>query len=356
MLKFLKAWAIWLSILVYGAPQVAPVLVHEAQAAATIEAPALAALPAIAGATAIVAALSEDAWSVTIHALNWDKDNAAVNSDIRLEWSGALMIPRTEHTVIWQYNPHQQAGYYAVAWTSGTGSYDGGYAFGCHPFPATNCTTDGADGNASTGDAASSAHCWEIAGAGHALDYLVSTANAGATGTTVVKNVWYTQVRRVHLATYGPCNGQYQHDYYFDYSRDTTKVIHHCTPTGELTAPSGTARFYFGGSLWQANSPSSGKNDETLAGKLRCVEQYDAALSDADVATEAATCTNSASSTAGIAHLWYANADPIPSDVTDKSGAGHDPSWATANRPTQWDSTYVGSFAGKGQLMGVGRP
>lgn len=299
-------------------------------------------------------ALLSGAQGATISGLNWNLDNAATASDIRLEWSGAGMIPRTEHTAIWRYNPRQQTGYYSVAWHSSTGAWDNGaYAYGTHPFPADDCTTD-ADGVSATANSGSSVHCWEEAGMGLARDYLLSPAAAPGTGTTVVKSVWYTQVRRVHLATTGTCNGKYQHDFYYDYANNPSTVITYCMPTADLGSPT-SPRFYFGGSLWQANSPSSGKNDETLAGKLRCVELYDAALSDADVATEAATCTNSASSSEGITHLWYANANPTVADVTDKSGAGHDPSWATANRPTDWDSTYGGGPPSGTLLRGVGK-
>ena len=35
---------------------------------------------------------------------------------------------------------------------------------------------------------------------------------------------------------------------------------------------------------------------------------------------------------------WYINDNPTPTDVTDKSSAGHDPSWANSNRPTLWEA------------------
>lgn len=34
---------------------------------------------------------------------------------------------------------------------------------------------------------------------------------------------------------------------------------------------------------------------------------------------------------------WYVNLNPTPSDISDKSGAGHDPAWLNANRPTLWE-------------------
>lgn len=164
------------------------------------------------------------AGAATISALNWEKDNAAVESDIRLEWSGAGMIPRTEHTAIWRYNPHQQAGYYSVAWHSSTGSWDNGtYSYGTHPFPANDCTA-GTDGVSLTANSGSSVHCWEEAAMGLSRDYLITPTGSTGTGTTVVKDQWYTQVRRVHLATTGTCNGKYQHDYYYDYSRDIARL------------------------------------------------------------------------------------------------------------------------------------
>jgi hypothetical protein len=71
---------------------------------------------------------------------------------------------------------------------------------------------------------------------------------------------------------------------------------------------------------------------------MRGIRQFNAALALADIQAEiAAIGNNAAASAAGQGATWYINDNPTPSDVTDKSGAGHNPVWANANRPTQWN-------------------
>ena len=56
----------------------------------------------------------------------------------------------------------------------------------------------------------------------------------------------------------------------------------------------------------------------------------------ADIQAELAE-TNTPQSAAGAASIWYANINPTPDDVTDKSGEGNDPTWFNANRPALWE-------------------
>lgn len=293
--------------------------------------------------------------AVTISALNFTALNSTANSNIQLLWNGSNLLSRTEHTAIWWYNPVQQTGYYAVAWHSpNTGSWDGGaYSTGTHPWPGSDCAV-GVDGSGSNGTGgAGTAHCWEIAGTGAANDWLApALVNPGY---TVVKSKWYKQVRRCHLATTGTCTGLYEHLFIPDYINNPTQIITHCIAS--ITGAGATPAFYFGSSDWQANACGANCNDETVGGKLRGIQLFNAALSDADIATEV---TNESSNTpltsAGQSAVWYINHNPIPSDIADKSTAGHTPTWANANRPVQWDSTYGSSgAAGRGTLMGIGR-
>lgn len=364
MLKALKRALLGLWMLLFGAaPTVAPMLtkapaaasistsasmvVQEVQAAVTALPALPAALPAIAkapgtlssaawvGATAIVAAIG-DAWSVTVRALHWEKDNNDANSDIRLIWSGSALLQRAEHTAIWRVNHHQQTGYYATWWHAPTGSFGGtgsyNYYFGTHPLPTDDCSVN-ANGSLATGNSSSSTHCFEIGAEGYDWGRLDNTAGSGY---SVTKDVWYVQARRSHLATSGPCNGQYELAFWPDLANNPSNVILHCQAS--VTDAGATESFYAGGSEWSA---SGGANSETLAGKMRGIQLYSVALSDADIATEAANqYSNTPVTSAGQANVWYMNQDPTVADVTDKSGAGHNPSWANANRPTDWDSTY----------------
>ena len=34
--------------------------------------------------------------------------------------------------------------------------------------------------------------------------------------------------------------------------------------------------------------------------------------------------------------MWYMNLNPTPSDIGDKSGAGHNPAWVGSARPQLW--------------------
>lgn len=292
------------------------------------------------------------AQALTISGLNWDKANGATNSNVWMYWSGANILPRTIHTAIWRYNPRQQTGYYTVAWHASTNPFWGAstYEFGTHPWPAADCTVDG-NGQGQTGTTGSgTAHCWELAGLG-ASDFL--STPGGGPGMVVDKDLWKIQARQVKLASSGPCNGQYEHRVYPDLGGSPSLYIRQCVAS--IDSPSTAGQFLFGASPWTA---SGNNNTETLSGYLRGIQLYADWLDPStDLLTEAANHTNNTPQTAaGIASVWYMNQNPIPSDVTDKSGAGHSPSWTGAQRPAQWDSTYTTSFSGKGQLLGVGRP
>ena len=56
-------------------------------------------------------------------------------------------------------------------------------------------------------------------------------------------------------------------------------------------------------------------------------------MSITDIAAEAASEQDLPVTAAGTASRWYSNINPTPSDVSDKSGAGHSPTWDNANRP-----------------------
>lgn len=366
MIKLLKSWALWLALTFFGAaPQLAPVVLPSAVASVSAVATvAPSATVALAGATAIVAALSDDAEAITIHGLTFPS-NGVSGGDIRLLWNGANLLPRNEHTAIWRYNPVQQTGFYAVAWHSvNTGTWDGGeYSWGTHPYPDATGSVD-AGGRRENGTGSSgTVHYWEQAGLGIADDFLASPG--GSAGTLVVKDRWYVQVRKVRVVSGGPNDGLVEHIFIPDLLGNPSFVIQQWFYTlndnppiavsGDLPGPAGsTPAFYFGASDWTASGTA---NDETPSGKLRGLQLYDAWLDDADVALEAANqYSNSPVTANGIANVWYFNQDPIPSDVTDKSGAGHNPTWANANRPSQWDSTYAGPVGfSRATLLGVGK-
>ena len=213
-------------------------------------------------------------------------------------------------TYIFKVRPKQQTGYYTTffwanddgagdistfVWTSGGGadSY-----YGMHPYPP--------------GGSNGTSHQWEISIEQN--DYL---------NGTVVNDVWYTQVVRV----WSDSNGKH-HEFYWDWpNKDAGHMVTRISPTswGNVNPPA--PALTFGDAPWQPGR-------ELCSCTLRGIQIYAGLLSLTDVQSE----LNSPQSTAaGIASIWYKNINPTPSDISDKSGAGHNPSWVGSNRPTLYD-------------------
>ena len=64
---------------------------------------------------------------------------------------------------------------------------------------------------------------------------------------------------------------------------------------------------------------------------VRGIQIYASALTEAQILALEGLETDAEVLTAvgelGVTSLWYLNMNPRPSDVTDKSGSGHDPVW-----------------------------
>lgn len=69
---------------------------------------------------------------------------------------------------------------------------------------------------------------------------------------------------------------------------------------------------------------------ERLNGVLRGIQLYNVFLSPRDIVSEA---TPPQSTKAGSGGTWYLNLDPVPGDISDKSGKGNQPEWVTSLRP-----------------------
>jgi hypothetical protein len=65
---------------------------------------------------------------------------------------------------------------------------------------------------------------------------------------------------------------------------------------------------------------------ENYFGLIRGIQIYDVELTDAQVNMEIAN-------PGSFLRPWYLNLNPTPTDITDKSGAGHHPAWGTTARP-----------------------
>jgi hypothetical protein len=229
------------------------------------------------------------------------------------------------HTAIWKARYRKQNGYYAVTWHSHNDArwHSDTYEFGAHPYPCDGRVESNGQALAMTGSTGTTQY-HEIAGTPGGHDWIASPG-PGQT-FPLVTDVWVTQARTAEVV-----NGTtLRHTYWPDVSKPT-QFIRQEIALSSLVAGGSTAAFYFGASDWTASGTT---NNETPCCTLRGLALFGEALSIADIATEAATDGNTAQTTAGRASVWYINKNPTPTDVSDKSGAGHSPVWANANRPT----------------------
>lgn len=256
--------------------------------------------------------------------------NPDTNSDVRLNWTGAASVSRTAQTIIWKSNYEQQDGYYAVWWRLPDAAptfVASEWHFGTHPWPGSTSVNSAGQATGGTGGTGT-VHQFEIATIGSTVDYITSPSAANGGPFTVTKSVWQTEAATVEVIS----GTTLRHTYWPDISNPTS-YIQQDRVLASLDTPT-AERVVFGGSPWTADNPTSGKNSESASGTFRYWKIFSAALSITDIATEAASESDSAVTTAGIASAFYSNINPTPTDVTDKSGNGHDPVWANANRPT----------------------
>lgn len=255
--------------------------------------------------------------------------NNAAGSDIRLEWSGANLLSRTAQTVIWQTRYGSQTGYIAETWSAwgDTSFHFSNYEFGAHGYPCDG--TAGASGQASGGTGSGgTVHYMECAGLGGA-DYIASPG-PGTVSLIVKDGRPYMRARTVEVIS----GTTLRHKVYPDLANNPSVVIQQDITLASLESAT-SPRFCFGTSPWTA---SGDQNSETpgSGSVMRNFQLYSAALSLAQIQARMDLTSDAAVVAANPGSLWYCNINPTPSDITDKSGAGHTPSWANANRPTLW--------------------
>ncbi|MDO8572262.1 MAG: LamG-like jellyroll fold domain-containing protein, partial [bacterium] len=210
-------------------------------------------------------------------------------------------------TYIWQAYPRQQASYYtAFFWGNDDGQgtlstflWKGGGAdsyYGAHPYPQ----------NPPNGNT----HDWEI-----------SIEQQDFVNGAVQYNRWYTQALRVWTNP----DGTKSHEFYWDLPNTDAahKVIRTSPATWGNTNPPSPA-LTWGDAPWNPGS-------EVWNGVLRGIQIYGSNLSLTDIQNEIA---NPLSTGAGATNIWYLNQNPTPTDITDKSGKGHNPVWVGSERPT----------------------
>lgn len=237
---------------------------------------------------------------------------AVANSNsesVRFKFTSPLPIYGTSGagvTYIWKVMPTQQTGYYTTMfWANDDGggtidtfTWDSGLAntyYGAHPYP-------------DSGTSGGTTHSWEI-----------STGGGDTTNGAVVQDVWYTQVFQAS----GASGNSKVMNFYWDWPNvDAGHKVSHTDPGswGNTNPPS--PALTFGDAPW---SPGQ----EACSCTLRGIQIYNALLSEADIASELASPLSTG---AGAASIWYLNLNPTPDDITDKSGAGHNPSWVNATK------------------------
>jgi len=262
-------------------------------------------------------------------------NNNATDSDIRIKWTGSNLFTYNNNTAIWEVEHTVQLGYYAVSWlvshddSTWHGSTNNRQR-GAHPWPGDG--TYDSSGAGLNGSGPTGVDQWfEIAGLTGPLDFISNPSSLTQGSLQLAYNTRYKQAVKSEIVTVSTSNDTLRHTFWPNLA-DTTFYIQQDQLVSSLDATS-TPAFYFGASAWTASGTT---NPEALGGMIRNMCLFDAALSIADIVSEANHVQNEAVTTAGIASVWYINRNPTPTDISDKQTqrTTHSPSWATASRPT----------------------
>lgn len=261
-----------------------------------------------------------------IYGLEWDGTGPVVR---RLQWTSPETVApfpiygNTDGvTYIWKVfirskmDPSYQTGYYATFFWGNVGTFFWGPGatagpayYGAHPYPnPASPTWPWGPGE------------WEISINGG--DY--------TTGTEVVWGQWYTQAFRAWRESASLTH----HEFYWNLPSLTDKLSQDVTgTTWAATNPPKPG-------IVMGQAPNNGSASwggyagyEELNGILRGIQIYDGLLNTTEILAEIASPK---STTKGANSIWYLNVNPRPSDVTDKSGNGNHPAWATVDKAAEW--------------------
>ena len=199
-------------------------------------------------------------------------------------------------TYIWRVYPRAQEGYYTSFFHANDSSYFDNQLqyYGFHPYPYP--TYPPPPGTTAVPE-------WEISVDG----------GADITGDPVVFNRWYLQVAVV----YHDVTNSY-HTYYWDWPDTTHKI----SWRGSLYAAAPHPAIMVGDNPWNPGA-------EVYDGVMRGFQFYDRQLTPSQIAQEIAV-------PGSVFQPWYLNLNPTPTDIFDKSGNRHHPSWVGNLRPTLW--------------------
>lgn len=230
--------------------------------------------------------------------------NASTTGTVRFRFTDPLAIYPA--TYIWKVRPRHQLGYYTTFFWGNDGKFEwdpdcdphcADSYYGAHPYPQ--------------GGYLGSTHKWEIA----------ARQGDRVSAENVVYDVWYTQALRV----WSDASGGKHHEFYWDLP-NTSRVIRLdvASTYGNRMPPS--PALTFGDAPW---APSR----EMMNGVLRGIQVYSSTLTLSEILDEIA---DPLSSSSGASSIWYLNLNPIPTDISDKSGRGNHPEWVGGERPLLW--------------------
>jgi len=234
--------------------------------------------------------------------------SAATTETVRFRFSDPLDIYPA--TYIWRIYLRSQPEYYTAFFWGNDGEFlwDNGESntyYGAHPYPypAPNIVRAGRADQVGP-------RYWEIAVA--SLDVLSEE--------DVEYGRWHVQALRVWSDIFGK-----HHEFYWDLP-DTNKVIKHRQSRSYGNKLPPRPALTWGDAPW---APSK----EIMFGIMRGIQIYSTDLSMRDLLSEV---KQPLSTQAGNESIWYVNLNPIPTNITDQSGAGNQPEWVGLERPLVW--------------------
>jgi hypothetical protein len=145
----------------------------------------------------------------------------------------------------------------------------------------------------------------------------ISSYGADTYVDTVVYDRWYTQV-----AVVNETGGVEFHTYYWNWPNTTTDLV---TTDNPSKPPPANPAIIVGDAPWNSGH-------EIPNAIIRGFQYYDVKLTLSEIAQEIAA-------PGSVRQPWYLNLNPTPSDISDKSGHGHHPSWVGPGRPNLWTSS-----------------
>ena len=244
-------------------------------------------------------------------AIEFPINNAAGPGPTLFAFTGSNLIQFAPMTLIWNAYFNQQDGYYCTFFYD-RNDWDGDYGdavsansyVGCHPYPWPG------------GGSSTPGHKFEISAEG--TDYVTDKNGHDTTLTTAQ---WYRQAVRITLVSGKPLI-----EFFWNLAAGTNYVIEYqFSNTANTGSNPGLA---FGATCWTA--PQNFQILETMYARLRNLQQYASALSTGNISLASACNTDAEVAALGLSP-WYYNVNLKPTDISDKSGNGHNPAWVNSS-------------------------